>query len=107
MPFSSSLMNAYFPEDQVLNLFSEVHGRTQKLLGLAPFGIAGESVEKVNGVLGYLLIAGQKAKVGIHAGGNRIVVAGSQMDVAADGSAFPPDHQGNFRVDFEAHHSIR
>jgi hypothetical protein len=49
---------------------------------------AGELLEDFGDVVGDFLVAGQQAEVGVEAGGARMVVAGAEVDVAAQSAFF-------------------
>ena len=59
-----------------------------QLLPLVLLRIAGQQVEQGRGVVGHRLVGGEQAEVGVDERGGRVVVAGAQVDVAADLLAF-------------------
>ena len=84
------------------------HERLQPARGhhqLAPLrqlAVAGQVVEQGRGVLAEIGVAGEEAQVGVDAGRLRIVVAGGQVDVAADAVVLAADHQGHLAVRLQA-----
>ena len=84
------------------------HERLQPARGddqLAPLrqlAVAGQVVEQRRGVLAEVGVAGEEAEVGVDAGGLRVVVAGRQVDVAADAVVLAADDQGDLAVRLQA-----
>ena len=51
-------------------------------------------------------IRGQKPEIGVHPGGAGVVVAGSEVHVAAQPLPFAPDHEQHLRVGLVSDHSV-
>ena len=66
------------------------------------FAVAGQVVEESRGVLAEIRVAGEEAEVGVDAGRLRIVVAGRQVDVAADAVVLAADDQRDLAVRLQA-----
>ena len=81
--------------DQSAQFLPQIDGSYQQLPEFVLGRITRQVVEQVGDVGADLLVRGEQAEIGIEARGERIVVAGAQMDVAADGVAFPAHHQRN------------
>ena len=69
---------------------------------LRQLAVAGQVIEKGRGVLAELGVAGEEAQVGVDAGGLRIVIAGGQVDVAADAVLLAAHDQGHLAMRLEA-----
>ena len=69
-------------------------------------GDAGDGVEEVGHILGDVGAGGEEAEVGVEAGGGRMVVAGAEVDVAADAVVFLAHDHGHLGVGLESGHTI-
>ena len=65
--------------------------------------VAGEEVEEGRGVVGHRLVGGEEAEVGVDEGRGRVVVAGAEVDVAADLLAFLANDHRQLAVGLEVH----
>ena len=94
------------PIDAGQNLSAQAIRGDQQLVigGLA--GVAGQRVEEVRRILAHLVIAGEKAEIGIDPARRRVVVAGSQMQVPPDAIGIPPDDHAELRMRFQPEHSV-
>ena len=80
----------------------QVHRGDDQLLPGVPLRVAGQEVEQGAGVLAELGPAGEEAEVGVEPRGGRVVVAGAEVDVAADAVVLAADDQGRLAVGLEA-----
>ena len=69
-------------------------------------GVAGEEVEEGGGVIAEVGPAGEEAEVGVDAGGGGVVVAGAEVDVAADAVGLAADDEGGLAVGLEADDAV-
>ena len=76
--------------------------RHDQLAPLRQLAVAGQVVEQGRDVLAEVGVAGEEAQVGVDAGRLRIVVAGRQVDVAANAVVLAADHQGDLAVRLQA-----
>ena len=67
---------------------------------------AGDGVEEEGGVVAVFRFAGQVGEVRVKAGGGFIVVAGAEVDVAAEVSGLSADDEADFCVGFQAFDAI-
>src|SRR5207247_10351776 len=67
---------------------------------------AGQEVEKRGGSRPEGWTAGKKTDVSVNAGGGRIVVAGAEVNIAADRIRIAPDHQAELGVNFVADQAV-
>ena len=85
----------------------QVHGGDDQLVPVvAALRVAGQQVEEVAGVLAELGAAGEEAEVGVEPRGGRVVVAGAEVDVAADAVVLAADDQGGLAVGLEADDAV-
>ena len=84
----------------------QVHRGDDQLLPVVPLRVAGQEVEQGAGVLAELGAAGEEAEVGVDPGGGRVVVAGAEVDVAADAVVLAADDQGGLAVGLQADHPV-
>ena len=68
--------------------------------------ITGELVEQAGQILADYRVAGQQAKIGVHAGGLRIVVAGAHVAVAPQAVRLLTDHERELAVRFESDDAV-
>ena len=66
----------------------------------------GQVVEEVGDVGGDVLVGREEAEVLVDAGGDGVVVAGAEVDVAAQPPGLAPDDQRRLRVDLEAGEAV-
>jgi hypothetical protein len=64
-------------------------------------GVTGDNVKQGRSVGAKLGVAGKKTGIRVNFGGGVVVVAGAQVQVAADALFLPADHQGDFTVGFQ------
>ena len=67
---------------------------------------AGEEVEEIRGVLTEVGLRGEEGEVGVKAGGAGVVVAGAEVDVAAQAVVVAPHDEGDLAVDLVVHDAI-
>ena len=77
-------------------------GATISFSPLRQFGVAGQVIEQGRGVVAEIGVAGEEAEVGVEAGGERIVVAGGQVDVAANAVVLAAHDQGDLAMRLQA-----
>ena len=81
-------------------------GATISLFQRVPLRVAGQEVEQGAGVLAELGAAGEEAQVGVEPRRGRVVVAGAEVDVAADAVVLAADDQRGLAVGLEADHAV-
>ena len=81
----------------------QVLRRDDQLLPLVPLRVAGEEIEQRRDVVRHRLVGGEQAQVGVEQRRGRVVVAGAEVDVAADLLAFLADDQRQLAVRLEVH----
>ena len=67
---------------------------------------AGDGVEEERGVVAILRLAGEIGDVGVEPGGGLVVVAGAEVDVAAQVAGLAADDHADLGVGLEALHAI-
>jgi len=75
----------------------------------APLGgprVAGEQVEDAGGVGAEVVLGGEEREVRVDAGGEGIVVAGSEVHVALEAARLAPDHQRDLAVGLVADQAV-
>src|SRR6185312_11177470 len=92
--------------DQILQPHPHSERRDQQPAEIGLVGTTGELVEQIGRVHADLLIRGEEAEIGIKTAGRRVVVAGAEMDVAADALRFAPNNERDLAVDFQAHQAV-
>src|SRR6185369_6450988 len=75
-------------------------------LHLLELADAGEEIEQVRGVLAEIRAAGKETQVRVELGRGGIVIAGAEMDVAADAVALVAHDEGNLAVNFVADEAV-
>lgn len=80
--------------------------RNDEVLVLRRTGIAGDDIEKGGRVCAELLVAGEQAEVGINFRGGVVVVAGAEVQVAADAVFLAADNERDFAVGLEAGQTV-
>ena len=68
--------------------------------------VGGQGIEELDQIGGQIITTGEHAEVGVDTSCGRIIVSGTHVGVAADALLFPPHHQGQFGVDFDADQAI-
>src|SRR5205085_11986291 len=86
--------------------FAERERRHEQLAEVPRPSEPREMVEEVGDVGGNVLVGGEEPEVLVAAGGDGVVVAGAQMDVAAQTARLAPYHQRRLRVDLEAREAV-
>ena len=92
--------------DQLEEPRAEAVRRDEQPAELALAGEAGEDVEQVGDVGAELGPARQQPEVRVEAGRLRVVVAGADVDVAAQPGALAPDDQGHLGVGLEPDEAV-
>ena len=82
-----------FAVDQLDHLLPQAERRDHELPPAPPLGVAGQEVEQRGGVLAELGLGGEQAQVGVEPRGRGVVVAGGEVDVAADAVRLAAHHQ--------------
>ena len=85
---------------------AKIDGRDKQLAESILGGVAGEVVEEVGAVLADGFVAGEESDVGVELRGDSVVVAGGEMNVAANAILFLADHQRGFAMHLEVHQAI-
>ena len=80
----------------------QVHRGDDQLVPVVALRVAGQQVEQGAGVLAELGPAGEEAQVGVEPRGGRVVVAGAEVDVAADAVVLAAHDQRGLAVGLEA-----
>lgn len=83
-----------------------MHGSDHEFVPLVALGIAGEEVEESRGILTEFLFAGEEAEIGVESCCGRVIVAGSEVDIASDSVVLASNDQGGLAVGFQSNHSI-
>ena len=84
--------------DQVLDPDVQIERGDEQVLELGRAAEAGQGVEELGHLLGQVLAGGEETDVGVEPRSLRVVVAGPEMDVAAQSAALAPDHQAALAV---------
>ena len=92
--------------DQRRHAGPEVGRRHQELAVAGHAGVAGEAVEHVAGVGAELLVARHQTQIRVKTRGDRVVVAGADVHVAADALALAAHHQGELGVCLEPDEAV-
>ena len=92
--------------DQVRRAIGKVHRRDDELVPGVPLGVARQEVEEGAGVLAESRLAGEKAEVGVEPSGGGVVIAGSQVDVAADSVVLSADDERGLTVRLETDDAV-
>ena len=92
--------------DELEQAVVQLERRDQELAHALELADAGQQVEEVGGVLAELRAAGEQAEVGVELRGGGVVIAGGQVDVAADVVAFAPHDQAALGVDLVADQAV-
>ncbi len=95
-----------FAFDEVEHPLVELEGGDDEFAGFLKLADAGEEVEEAGGVFAEVLSAGEEAEVGIDSCGGGVVVAGAEVEVAADAVGVAPDDERDLGVDFIADEAI-
>ena len=96
-----------FAIDEADELIGHVKRGDQERLVALGFGVCGEVVEDRLDGLGQLRARGEQADVGVEAGGDRVVVAGAEVDIAAhDAVGIAADEQRKFAVGLLAEDAV-
>ena len=66
----------------------------------------GQVVEEIGDVVGDRLVGGEQAEVLVDAGGERVVVAGAEVDIAAQPPCFAPNDERRLRVDLQRRKAV-
>ena len=85
---------------------AERERRHEQLAELARPPESGQVVEEVGDVGGDVLVGGEEPVVLVGAGGDGVVVAGAQVDVAAQPARLAPHDERRLRVDLEAGEAV-
>ena len=80
--------------------------RREEFFETDEFGSSGDRVEDEGGIGAVLGTAGEVGKVGVELCGGLVVVAGAEVDVAAESAVFVSGDESDFGVGFEALHSV-
>src|SRR6266581_8287023 len=88
------------PSDKRQQSDVQLERSDQQFAGSLKLADAGQQVEQVGNVFAEIRPARQQAEVGVESGGVGIVVAGSQVNVAADAVVVPAHDERHLRVDF-------
>src|SRR5829696_588021 len=94
------------PLDQLDDPLAQGVGGDQDLAVAAAAGVAGERVEQVGEVGAEVLVTRQQPQVGVEPGRLGVVVAGADVDVAADAAVLAPHHQGRLGVGLEPDQAV-
>src|SRR5215217_4321262 len=94
------------PLDQLDDPFAQEVGGDQDLAVAGPAGVPGERVEQLGQVGAQVLVTRQQAQVGVEPGRLGVVVAGADVDVAADAALLDADHQGGLGVGLEPDQAV-
>ncbi len=81
-------------------------GRLQQALELHPRGQPGQLLEQQVHIVADIRIGGDQAQVGIRACGAAVIVAGTQVDIAAQLAAFAAHDQQHLGVGLEPDHAV-
>ena len=92
--------------DHVLKEAAHAVRCNDEVLVLRRTGIAGDDIEKGGRVCAELLVAGEQAEVGINFRGGVVVVAGAEVQVAADAVFLAADNERDFAVGLEAGQTV-
>ena len=84
----------------------EAERRLQQTVQLRCLGKARQLQEELVHVLADIRVAGKEAVVGVDAGGLRVIVAGTQMAVAANAARLAPHDESELRMRLVADHSV-
>ena len=68
--------------------------------------IAGYGVEEHRCVLAKLTVGGEQGVIGVNAGGDVVVIAGAEVEIALDAVGFPTDDERNLGVGFESGNTV-
>src|SRR5262245_42587927 len=80
---ASGLMMGDFAADHLGYLFAQIDRRHEQLaIALLP-RISGQVVEQLRDVFAEIFVGGEESQVGVNAGGDRVVIAGAEVHVAA------------------------
>ena len=82
-----------------------VAGATSRYVAGRRQRMAGQIVKQIDHVAGDARIAGEQAEIGVEPGGADVVVAGADVDVAAQAGRFLANHQGELGVGLQAVHA--
>ena len=77
-----------FVFNQLLQGVIEIEGSHEQFVHLWKLRYTGETIERLGELLGHGLPAGEKAKVGVNLGCRGMIIAGSEVGVAANSIAF-------------------
>ena len=94
------------PVDQRLETVPHASRRHQQAPVELLRGVAGQGVEQLRGVGRHRRITRQQTHVGVNAGGDRVVVAGRQVQVAPQRTRLTAHHQGDLAVRFQPHQAV-
>ena len=86
--------------------FPEGERRHEQLAERAGPPEAGQVVEEVGDVGSDLLVGREEAEVLVAAGGDGVVVAGAEMDIAAQAARLAPHHERRLPVDLESWEAV-
>ena len=92
--------------NEFLDTRVEVERRDEQVPELGRAAEAGERVEELRDLLGDGFAGGEKTQVGIEPGGLGIVIAGAEMDVAAQALALATDDEAAFAMGFVADQAV-
>ena len=95
-----------FLVDELDEGVEEAEGGLEDAVEVADLAESGELLEEVVDVLADGFVAGEVAEVGVGAGGADVVVAGAQVDVAAEVFAFAADDHEQLGVGFVADDAV-
>ena len=98
---------AGFAVDEGHAFFGHVARGDEQRLVMALLGICGEEIENVLDGGRNIVVGGEQAEVGVKAGGGRIVIPGSEMNVAANLTVgIIADDEQELGVRFEVHKAV-
>ena len=95
-----------FALDQLQHPLVQFERRDEQFAHALELADAGEQIEEIRGILAELRSAGEQPDVGVKPGGGGIVIAGAEMNVAADVMLFAPHDEADLGVNFVADQAV-
>ena len=90
----------------MFELIAQVDGGDEEFAVFDFGGVSGEVVEEVGAIFADGFVAGEQTDIGVELRGDRVVIAGGEVHVAADAVFFLADDERGLAVDFEVEQSV-